>query len=390
MIATCQDIDVYQATMMAFCYQFEDVYVTMAFKCRNDVDLRFIKDRVVEEIKAYVNRIFTQNDFDAFNAKTFGKLEHMRIYIGKKLPIEFDQFTIGDDNNLTIRFKASAWTAPLVEIATLQIINEVFNEMKYSASERTRFMNEGDRRLTEKIKLLNQNPRVRIMEFGTRRRFSKDWQEHVLTRLVSETKNIIGTSNIKLSEKLNIPAKGTMGHYVFQVYQGITHPLDSQSFLLRDWREFWGDKFLIALSDIFPNEKFLKDFNRLEASTYVGARQDSMDPVLWGEALINHYHKLDIDPLAKTAVFSNSLNIPECIYLEKTLGHKINTDFGVGTDLTNDMGSDHIVLNIVMKIVKVNDRDVAKLANDKGKGMCENPLYSAWLTDAIDQELKNA
>jgi len=47
--------------------------------------------------------------------------------------------------------------------------------------------------------------------------------------------------------------------------------------------------------------------------------------------------------------------------------------FGIGTNLGNDVGIK--ALNIVIKIVRANDRPVAKVSDEPGKSMCEDEAY---------------
>ena len=70
--------------------------------------------------------------------------------------------------------------------------------------------------------------------------------------------------------------------------------------------------------------------------------------------------------------------------LHKTFNGRIQTGFGIGTNLTNDLG--YKALNIVMKVVEVNDRPVAKLSDSPGKTMCENKDYVIWLAAAYGRK----
>jgi nicotinate phosphoribosyltransferase len=51
--------------------------------------------------------------------------------------------------------------------------------------------------------------------------------------------------------------------------------------------------------------------------------------------------------------------------------------FGVGTNLTNDLG--YKPLQIVIKMVRCNGQPVAKLSDSPGKNMCEDKAYLAYL-----------
>ena len=56
---------------------------------------------------------------------------------------------------------------------------------------------------------------------------------------------------------------------------------------------------------------FLQEFDEALAQQYQGLRQDSGDPIEWGEKALKHYASLGIDARTKMFVFSNGLTIPE-------------------------------------------------------------------------------
>jgi nicotinate phosphoribosyltransferase len=56
--------------------------------------------------------------------------------------------------------------------------------------------------------------------------------------------------------------------------------------------------------------------------------------------------------------------------------------FGVGTNLTNDLGPSP--LSIVMKMVRCNGQAVAKLSDTPGKTMCDDPGYLAYLRQVFE------
>ena len=140
--------------------------------------------------------------------------------------------------------------------------------------------------------------------------------------------------------------------------------------------EYRGD-LGIALSDVVGMDAFLRDFDKLFCKAYDGARHDSGDPVEWGEKLIAHYKTMGIDPAAKSAVFSDSLDVPKAAALAQHFQGRIRTSFGIGTHLTNDLGFEP--LSIVVKMTSCNSRPVAKLSDSPGKTMCRDEAYLAYL-----------
>ena len=56
--------------------------------------------------------------------------------------------------------------------------------------------------------------------------------------------------------------------------------------------------------------------------------------------------------------------------------------FGIGTNLTNDLGYEP--LQIVIKMVKCNGQPVAKLSDTPSKNMCEDEKYLAYLRQVFE------
>jgi nicotinate phosphoribosyltransferase len=81
-------------------------------------------------------------------------------------------------------------------------------------------------------------------------------------------------------------------------------------------------------------------------------------------------------------VFSDGLTIPKCIELSRRFTPRIRTLFGVGTNLTNDVG--HTPLQIVIKMVRCNGQPVAKLSDSPDKNLCDDQAYLAYLRQVFE------
>jgi len=138
---------------------------------------------------------------------------------------------------------------------------------------------------------------LRIADYGTRRRFSKRWQDEVLRTLEKELGvHLAGTSNVMFAVKHGLIPLGTMAHEYLQACQALGPRLrDSQTFGFEMWaKEYRGD-LGIALSDVYGMDAFLRDFDMYFCKLFDGARHDSGDPMQWGERLIAHYEKNRVD-----------------------------------------------------------------------------------------------
>ena len=221
------------------------------------------------------------------------------------------------------------------------------------------------------------------MDFGTRRRFSREVQQAIVKRLQQESW-FVGTSNYDLARRLALTPMGTQAHEWFQAHQQINPDLaTSQRAALAAWLNEYPDQLGIALTDCITMDAFLRDFGIEFASRYQGLRHDSGDPVAWGEKAIAHYEKLGIDPLTKTLVFSDNLDLPKAVELYRHFASRVQLSFGIGTRLTCDIPQVK-PLNIVIKLVECNGKPVAKLSDSPGKTICHDKAFVRALRKAFD------
>ena len=101
------------------------------------------------------------------------------------------------------------------------------------------------------------------------------------------------------------------------------------------------------LPNIF--QQFDKKFSKL----FDGVRHDSGDPLEFADKTINHYQQNGINPLYKYIIFSDGLNLEKVEEITKYCSGRIGISFGIGTNLTNDVGVRP--MNIVMKLVGVEN-----------------------------------
>jgi len=137
-------------------------------------------------------------------------------------------------------------------------------------------------------------------------------------------------------------------------------------YALQNWVKVYNTELGISLTDTITTDMFLQNFNRRFAMLYDGIRQDSGDPLFFTDKMVNHYKKLKIDPMSKTIIFSDSLNVDKCIEIKKYCEGKIKCSFGIGTNLTNSFNNSP-ALNMVIKLWSVNNFPVVKLSDVEGK-----------------------
>lgn len=289
---------------------------------------------------------------------------------------------VDDDGELTVT-TTGPW--PLVtfwETVIMSELNELFfaNKLAAEGSSLEALYAEGDRRLDDKIARLAARPEIKFSDFGTRRRFSYDWQKHVIQRVTTELPdNFLGTSNIYLAHELDLRPIGTYAHEMPMVYGALEQmagndPLDGHHKMLRDWEATHRGDLSTALTDTWTTDYFFTDFTPEQAAAWGGLRHDSGDPFEFGERVIKFYEQYGIDPTSHTIVYSDGLDIDMIIALADRFGGRIKLVFGWGTTLTNDLGVR--ANNFVMKATTVAKADTpdltqgtVKLSDARGKYM---------------------
>lgn len=392
-IRSILDTDLYKFTMMqAVLHKFPATTVKYKFKSRGDQKLGFMWEEVREAIRELARLRLQDHEAQYLSSLRFFTpdfIDFLRIFRFNSNYVTVNP--VDDDQDLEIEIKGPWLHTILYEVPVLAIVSEIYSQHLVTSGEHGRsddIFIEGRRRLAEKLDLLadswqfismNFSPPLSFADFGTRRRFSSSWHEQVILDILNWQKerpinHFVGTSNVYLAMQHGLKPIGTMAHEWLQAGQAMDTRLDlSQKLMLETWcSEYRGD-LGIALTDVIGMDAFLKDFDLYLAKLFDGCRHDSGCPREWCSKLIAHYKKLGLDPLSKTAVFSDGLDFQTMIDLYKEFGDKIRVSFGIGTNLTNDLGIDP--LKIVMKIVECNGRPVAKISDSPGKGMCEDPEY---------------
>lgn len=282
---------------------------------------------------------------------------------GRELP---QPLVVEQDGDLAISVTGPWPMASLWETVVMAEVNEL-----YFSSEPLTVQTEGHMRLSEKILALRADPSIKVSEFGTRRRFSRSWQETVTRRLQAELpENFVGTSNPHLAAELKCNVIGTFAHELPMVYGGLAeevggNPLIAHGEMLDRWFETYGEKLSIALTDTFGSDFFFASFGEERARKWKGLRHDSGNPFEFGEKAIAFYESFGIDPRTKLLVFSDGLDLETIQKIHEGFNGRVQLMYGWGTGLTNDMGLK--ALSIVMKATHVNGVGTVKLSDDLGK-----------------------
>jgi len=371
-ITSILDNDLYKISMgQAVHHQYPNAIGKYVFTCRNKgVKLGFLAPLVTEQIEAMKILSLSQRE-ECFLRQQLGfltedYLEYFRDY--RFRPNQVNVENVNGDLSIEIDglwFETIFWEVPI-----LAIVNELYFR---ETTEITSIQGKGRANLTDKIALIRQYPRFVFAEFGTRRRYSKDWQQYVLEELKAHLPQLVGTSNIKFAMDFDIKPIGTQAHEWFMAHLGLVDNIEqAQKRALHVWLQEYDNCLGTALTDTFTTAAFFRDFGNVLANEFSGVRHDSGDAIEFGHNVINHYKNLGIDPRTKTIIFSDGLNVPSAIRIYKEFTGLIGVSFGIGTNLSNDLGA--TPLNIVIKLMELNGTPLVKLSDNAGKTMGDEEM----------------
>lgn len=397
-ITSLLDTDLYKFTMQqVVLHHATAAQVEYKFKCRNKgVDLA----RHILQIEAQIDHLctltFTDDELSFLSSLRYIKPSYAAFLKGFRLNRDHVSIAASADGEIELGVKGPWFHTILFEVPLLSIVNEVH----FAETLTPELLMDGRQRLNAKSSELARyqgSGSFKFSDFGTRRRFSAAWQREVVGTLAQRHPGgFTGTSNVLLAKDLGLIPIGTMAHEYLQAFQALGSSLkDFQKAAFETWAAEYRGDLGIALTDIVGVDAFLRDFDMYFCKLFDGVRHDSGDPFEWGEKIIQHYEKNRVDPKTKTMVFSDGLDIPLAIELHKRFAGRTNPAFGIGTNLTNDLGPK--ALNIVMKMIRCNGQPVAKISDSPGKAMCEDPWYlrnlarvSGIQDERVDEDLKES
>ena len=382
---TLLDTDAYKLHMQqAVFHHYYHVHVAAEFRCRGDDLLGIYADSIREQVDAMQHLTLQDDEYQWLSGLPFFKADYLNWL--RDFRYKPEQVIVTNDNGkLNIRLEGPWREVIMWEVPLLAVISELAH--RYRSPEKG--VEQAVAALENKLAAFStlteglDMSRFRLMDFGTRRRFSRDVQEAIVKRLQQEPW-FVGTSNYDLARRLSLTPMGTQAHEWFQAHQQISPDLaNSQRAALAAWLEEYPNQLGIALTDCITMDAFLRDFGPEFAERYQGLRHDSGDPVEWGEKAIAHYEKLGIDPMSKVLVFSDNLDLAKAVDLYRHFNTRVNLSFGIGTRLTCDIPQVK-PLNIVIKLVECNGKPVAKLSDSPGKTICHDKAFVRALREAFD------
>ncbi|MGV4415142.1 nicotinate phosphoribosyltransferase [Chryseobacterium sp. T1] len=271
------------------------------------------------------------------------------------------------ENNLKVSVEGLWYRTILWEVPLLSLISELHYEMNHLERQSNE---EVINKTVEKAKHLTEL-NASFAEFGTRRRHSYRVHRLVMEALLKDKNStFIGTSNVHFAMMFNVKPIGTHAHEWFMFHAAEFGFKMANSLALEHWIDVYRGDLGVALSDTYTTDIFFQQFDKKFSKLFDGVRHDSGDPIEFAEKTIKHYKSLGINPMFKYIIFSDGLNLEKVEEITNACSGKIGISFGIGTNLTNDVGLKP--MNIVMKLIAVKGINnewipTVKLSDEKGK-----------------------
>jgi len=366
-ICSILDTDLYKLTMQqAVCEQFPRAEAMYQFidRQKRQYSLEFVKElkqsvAAMRDLRMFDDERVYLKDTCPYLTPVY--LDFLRGY--QFNPDEVD-IELDKEGHLQITVIGPWYKTILWEVPILALVSELYFEMSSSdVKKKKEEIEASDLIKLEMIKALLRA----IADFGTRRRYS--FKNH--NRIIKLFKDVlVGTSNVYLAKKHGLKPIGTQTHEWFMFIGAIFGYKAANRIALEKWAEVYNGDLGIALSDTYGTKAFLQAFDLRLSKLFDGVRHDSGDPLIFADKVIKHYEEHGIDPKSKTIIFSDGLNLSKAREISQHCEGRIKDSYGIGTNLTNDVGVDP--LNIVMKLTGASMNgttwaNAIKLSDDTGK-----------------------
>lgn len=366
-----------------FFHRHQEALGVYAYKCRSKgANVAALKDRLLEELGHMYSLRLSQKEADQLLDVSYCSKEYLDELVNSPI-LESSDITVRTESDgvLTVRYSGPLHKRILVETPLLALMSQLYFEATMSAEERQRAHKVGKSWISEQADyLLACAPQgFNFTEGGTRRRFSREHQETVLSTLKEKSPQFLAaTSNVLLGIKLGIKVVGTMAHQLQMYYQTIVPLEDSIVRPLEDWDHHFKGKLGTALTDTLGDRKWDYDFDARLMEMFPVERHDSGCPFKWGEKRLRALAREGVPAAGRTLLFSDSLDLDKAMALWNHFSGRIGVAIMIGTYLVNTIPvPGHKPLSQVIKLMWAACdpccpvRPVVKLSADKDKSQSE-------------------
>lgn len=240
-------------------------------------------------------------------------------------------------------YRVTLWETPI-----LALVSELYYKMLGAQPD----MEYTERTIISKARKLAEHG-ITFSMFGMRRRFSAAIEDRV-TELLKEhaAGYLFGTSNVYYAYKHGLRVSGTHPHEWIQFHGAMFGYKMANYMAMEDWINVYDGDLGTVLTDTYTTDVFMRNFSKKHAMLFTSLRHDSGDPLQFTEKVIARYRELRVDPTIKYIIFSDGLDPERAIEIVNYCKGRIGASFGIGTNLSNDVGNGVRPMNIVMKLWK--------------------------------------
>jgi len=368
-IHTILDTDLYKfTTSYAYIKLFPYAMGTFSFKDRDEtVYTEAFLSKLKAEVANLANVALTDKELEYMtrNCRFLPRVYWEWLSSFRFQPEKIDIY-LDKEHHLNIEITDYLYKSTLYEVPLLAIVSEIKNQTQGNVANPEEIIC----KLSEKVVLSNEH-QLSFSEFGTRRRFSFDVQDRVISYLKKSAHYCTGTSNCYFAMKHEMKMMGTHPHEWFMFHGAQFGYKHANYMALENWVNVYDGDLGIALSDTYTSDIFLTNLSRKQAKLFDGVRCDSGNELEFIDKLTARYKELGIDSTTKTIVFSNALDFGKALEIQEYCRGKIRCAFGIGTNLTNDTGfkPSNIVMKLTQCKMNINQewRECVKLSDDIGK-----------------------
>lgn len=392
------DNDLYTFTCQYYILMnYPHAEVEYSFFDRNKTIYPIGFDELLREQISYMENVKITEQEIEFMKKSCYYLPDWYFNFLKGYTFNPDEVTISQDKDgfLDVKISGKWWATIMWEMPILSTISELMHIIKED-DKKIDLNIEYNRARLKARSLLDAG--VKFADMGTRRRFSFELQDIVISAFKDENdefNQIVrfneigyfnGTSNVYFAMKYGLKPIGTMSHQIISFEEIMSSLTECNYSVMDKWCKTYDGSLGIFLYDCFGDKVFFNNLSRKYAMLYDGLRIDSGDNIEQMWKIMLKYDSLNIMPITKKVVFSNGLNADEAISLHKKARTNVDDSYGIGTWFTCgfdeiSFGNDtvHSVdikpMNIVIKLTKgrYSNRhswqNCVKLSCDKGKSV---------------------
>ena len=258
------------------------------------------------------------------------------------------QVTQDEEGYLSIVAEGLLYRVTLWETPILALVSELYSQIMGQKPD----LAYTEETIIRKAKQLSE-ANITFSMFGMRRRFSAAIED-LVTKLLKEHsgENFFGTSNVYFAYKYGLRVSGTHPHEWIQFHGAMFGYKMANYMAMEDWINVYDGDLGTVLTDTYTTDVFMRNFSKKHAMLFTSLRHDSGDPLCFTEKVIARYRELRVDPTIKYIIFSDSLDPERAIEIANYCKGRIGASFGIGTNLSNDVGNGVRPMNIVMKLWK--------------------------------------